>query len=179
LIFYKVTSLRAGGQNCALLTESGEFLIHGMNYEGQLGIGKEIGKELIFFGDFMKVDFFLGKPVLDVAFGAMHTLVLCRDKDTGKNRVFGCGSTKEGQLCTVSDIKHYSFIELTDKIPGEVEQLYAGKFFSMFVTKDKKVFACGLNESGQLGFKSANSKNTCQGTPVEVKLSETEDGKKV
>jgi alpha-tubulin suppressor-like RCC1 family protein len=96
LIFYKVTSLRAGGQNCALLTESGELLIHGMNYQGQLGIGKDLGKHLIFFADFMKVDFFLGKPVLDIAFGAMHTLVLCRDKETGKNRVFGCGSTKEG-----------------------------------------------------------------------------------
>jgi alpha-tubulin suppressor-like RCC1 family protein len=49
----------------------------------------------------------------------------------------------------------------------------------MYVTNDKKVFACGQNESGQLGFKSANSKNTCSGTPVEVKLSEIDNGKKV
>jgi hypothetical protein len=50
-----------------------------MNDNGQLGIGNpELSKALIFFGDYMKKDFFHERrlKVLDAAFGAYHTLVL-------------------------------------------------------------------------------------------------------
>ncbi len=39
LIFYKLAGLRAGGNNSALITQSGEILIEGMNHSGQLGVG--------------------------------------------------------------------------------------------------------------------------------------------
>lgn len=56
-----------------------------MNGEGQLGIGGDheyLSKNLFFFPDFMKKDFFneQGLQVLDVSFGTGHTLVLCLDK---------------------------------------------------------------------------------------------------
>jgi hypothetical protein len=50
-----------------------------MNENGQLGIGNpELSKALLFFGDFMKKDFFHERSlkVLDASFGAYHTLVL-------------------------------------------------------------------------------------------------------
>ena len=70
-----------------------------------MGIGNpDLCKALFFFGDFMKKDFFYdrGLKVLDVQFGAYHTLVLTEDKQSNKKRVFGCGASQHGQLCTLS-----------------------------------------------------------------------------
>jgi alpha-tubulin suppressor-like RCC1 family protein len=79
LIFYKFAKVVAGQGNSGLITEDGDLMIQGMNDYGQLGIGNpEISKALIFFGDYMKKDFFHERrlKVLDVTFGAYHTLVL-------------------------------------------------------------------------------------------------------
>jgi alpha-tubulin suppressor-like RCC1 family protein len=101
LIYYKIAKIRAGQGNSALVTDKGELLLHGMNEYGQLGQGQELGKALYFFGDFMKRDNFtptkdVALDVLDAVFGSFHTLVLCRDKQKSKNRVFGCGNTEFG-----------------------------------------------------------------------------------
>ena len=49
----------------------------------------------------------------------------------------------------------------------------------MFVTKtDKKVFGCGYNSKGQLGFKSDPSSKSV-GKPVEVKIGSSVDKLKV
>ena len=98
LMFYKIAKIVAGQSNCGLITDNSELLLQGMNTEGQLGIGGDhevISKNLFFFPDFMKKDFFndKGLQVLDVSFGTGHTLVHCQDKSTKKLRVFGCGSS--------------------------------------------------------------------------------------
>jgi len=38
LIHYKISKVRAGQGNTALITDAGELLLHGMNENGQLGI---------------------------------------------------------------------------------------------------------------------------------------------
>lgn len=97
-MFYKIAKIVAGQSNCGLITDNGELLLQGMNVEGQLGIGGDhevLSKNLFFFPDFMKKDFFndKGLRVLDVSFGVGHTLVHCLDKSTKKYRAFGCGSS--------------------------------------------------------------------------------------
>lgn len=93
LIFYKIAKIRAGQSNTGLITETGDLLLHGQNDHGQLGLGNDKGKELPFFGDFMKMDFFYirGLKIQDVSFGSYHNLVLCKDTKTQAQRVFGCG----------------------------------------------------------------------------------------
>jgi hypothetical protein len=59
-------------------------MVQGMNEYGQLGIGgdqEHLGRAIIFFGDFMKKDFFSqqGLTVIDAAFGSYHVMVLCED----------------------------------------------------------------------------------------------------
>lgn len=81
-MFYKIAKISAGQSNCALISDKGELLLQGMNGEGQLGIGGDLeylSKNLFFFPDFMRKDYFYdqGLLVLDVQFGLGHTLVLC------------------------------------------------------------------------------------------------------
>lgn len=78
-------------------------------------MGDEIGKVLYFFPDFMKKDFFNPKnlKVIDVALGACHTLILCYDMQEKRNRLFGCGSSKFGQLGYGGSLTQHSFMELT------------------------------------------------------------------
>lgn len=59
-------------------------------------MGEELSKVLFFFPEFMKKDFFEQKnlKVIDVALGAYHTIVLCKDlNEKDKTRVFGIGSS--------------------------------------------------------------------------------------
>jgi alpha-tubulin suppressor-like RCC1 family protein len=65
-LYHKISKVIAGQGNSGLLTDDGALLLHGMNDQGQLGIGTELGKALILFGDFMKHDHFKGMQVLDV-----------------------------------------------------------------------------------------------------------------
>ncbi len=65
---------------------------------------------------------------------------------------------------------------MTDKFPGPVGLISAGSLHSLFVTTDHKLYGCGKNDSGQLGFKSANPN---QGPPVEIKFTSQSDKFKV
>lgn len=169
-MFYKIAKIVAGQSNSGLITETGDLLLQGMNDQGQLGIGsEELSKALFFFGDFMKKDFFYtrGLKVLDVSFGTHHTLVLCEDKATKKNRVFGCGSSELGQLCKISKIVSFEFTELTNKFPQEILSISAGSLHSLFLTKDRRLYGCGRNSKGQLG--SITSAKTL-GEPIQIKI---------
>ena len=69
-----------------------------MNEFGQLGLPEEISSKLIFFPDFLKVDFFRKHNlfVLDASIGFSHTLVLVQDIKTNTKKVFGCGRSNVG-----------------------------------------------------------------------------------
>lgn len=86
--------------------------------------------------------------VIDVALGAFHTIVLCRDTETQKNRVFGIGTCDNGQLGYGGSLTQFSPIEVTDKIPGEVTKIAVGALHSMFLTKDNKLYGCGKISRG-------------------------------
>jgi alpha-tubulin suppressor-like RCC1 family protein len=181
LIYYKIAKVIAGQSNSALITETGDLLMHGMNEQGQLGVGDELGKALVFFGDFMKKDFFYsqGLQVLDVSYGSFHTLVLCREKASGKQRVFACGQSEYGQLGLFSKLITYGMVEISDMFPTEVSQISAGSFHSLFVTKDDKLYGCGRNNKGQLGFRGQGVNPKVQAPPVEIKVPLAEKGFKV
>jgi alpha-tubulin suppressor-like RCC1 family protein len=48
--------------------------------------------------------------------------------------------------------------------------VHAGAFTSFFVTKDKRLFGCGLADSGELGFKPKSSKEKFRGAPEQIKI---------
>ncbi|CDW84777.1 regulator of chromosome condensation family protein [Stylonychia lemnae] len=179
LVYYKIKKVISGPSNNALITESGQVLLQGLNDHGQLGVGEELGSILYFFPEFMKYDYFSSRKlfVLDVQFGLCHTLILCHDPTLNKNRVFGCGSTKIGQLTLKKDELLFDFFELTDllidtktQLPIEVVSISCGSFHSLFTSKDGRVFGCGKNSKGQLAFRNTASTGKNQFGLVELKI---------
>jgi len=96
-----------------------------------------------------------GRKVLQVAAGAAHTVCVTED---GAVLVFG--SNGNGQL-GVGDIQEKYVPTL---LRGELEnksviQVSAGDGYSVFVTADGLVFACGYNSKGQLGVGGTEERN--------------------
>ena len=119
----------------------------------------------------MKMSFFAERKlkVLDVALGAYHTVVLCKNLEENQNRVFCFGSSEKGQVGYGGSLEQHTPVELTDKIPGEVIQIAAGGLHTLILTKDNKVYGCGKVSNGQLGF-VPQKKVKAQLTPMEVKM---------
>lgn len=117
----------------------------------------------------MKKDFFHENKlkVLDVSFGAYHTLVLAQYRETGKHSVFGCGSSEFGQLGKYTSLISHEFQDLSPLFPEEVVQISSGSLHSLFLTKSKRLFGCGKNSKGQLGFRSPAK---FEGKPIEIKV---------
>mgnify|MGYP001807112795 CR=1 FL=1 len=122
----------------------------------------------------MKVDFFSDRKleVLDVNFGVDHTLVLCFDSDHNRNRLFGCGTTRRGQLGFIQKEPVYEFREVKMPNDEEVVNMATGAFHSLFLTKSNKLFGCGCNNNYQLGDIEQSVLNSKISTKfiVEVKL---------
>ena len=89
--------------------------------------------------------------VVQVACGEIHSLAL-----TQKGQVYGWGYTEQGQLglglvdpsvsCQMSEptlIEGLASVRITE--------VFSGATFSMFLSDKKELYACGLNDSNQLG----------------------------
>jgi len=98
LVFHKISKIAAGYRNTALITESGQLLLHGFNHIGQLVLKPDIRDHLLFFPEFMPIDSLLDYHVQDVIFGEAVMYALCTHKQTKEKAVFGWGSNEHGQL---------------------------------------------------------------------------------
>eukprot|EP00347_Sterkiella_histriomuscorum_P020502 403337553 len=172
LIHYQIEKVTAGMSNFALISSSGDLLIQGSNDLGQLGVGHELGIHLYYFSEFMKKDFFTKQnlKVIDAVFGYGHLLVLCFDTLSLKNKVFGCGEAKQGQLGNQKKKRLYDFVELTDLFSEEVTQIATGSLHSLFITISGKLYGCGQNSEGQLGFDWETKKEKLQKEVVQINV---------
>ena len=102
--------------------------------------------------------------VSQVACGDAHSLAL-----TEKGQVYGWGYTNNGQLGLGITGDHFdpsSFQTLQVKEPVLIEKLsnmkikeiFAGSTFSLFLNEKKELYACGLNDSSQLGIEKSVTK---------------------
>jgi len=84
----------------------------------------------------MKKDFFHERrlKVLDASFGAYHTLVLTQERETGRQKVFGCGSSEFGQLCKQTSLISYDFQDLSSLFSDQIESISCGSLHSLFLT---------------------------------------------
>lgn len=97
--------------------------------------------------------------------GMEHSVFL-----TGLGEVYGCGGGEFGQLgLGYTPVSEYRPTRLTLKEISEgdyVTQISCGAFHTCFLTRYKRVYACGLNDLGQLGIELVDEKQVNIPVPV-------------
>jgi len=124
------------------ISEEGQVYAWGLNAKGQLGMGDNRNRKTPTLMESMK-----GHNVVGVAVGRQHCLML-----TDMGEVYACGDNACGQggigksrTTTTLPVK----VDGTNM--GAVKSVRCGDEFSLFLTNDGKVFACGSPENGHLG----------------------------
>lgn len=155
LIFYKFNKIIAGPYNSALITDSGEVLLQGINDFGQLGLPQEITGMVPFFPHFRKHDFFTERKqfVVDVAIGATTIYFVTNDKSDGSRHVYSMGCGLLGQLGDGSTLNKNSPIEITHMFDSPVVDIAAGGYHALALTDSGKVYGWGKKSKSQLGVK--------------------------
>ncbi|KAJ6226394.1 btk-binding protein-related [Anaeramoeba flamelloides] len=88
------------------------------------------------------------KNVIEVAAGFNHYIFLTED-----GKVYGIGSSTSGELGknTSISMEQYGEFNFFKNKNLKVRRIHAGVFQSYFITTDNKYYACGANETHQLG----------------------------
>ena len=149
-----------GGNHSILIkkdTEENKIFACGKNSFGQLGLGNIEEKTMFTI---------LTNPLPNittkqVVCGDSHTLII-----TEVGKVFACGNNSNGQL-GLGDINNRNIFTEVPPLPdGKTpKQVVAGLGHTIILTEDNIVFACGLNEHGQLGMNHNNNRNTFINVP--------------
>ena len=98
--------------------------------------------------------------IKQIVCGANHSML------TTKDSVYACGNNCYGQLGLGDEVDRNTFT-LIPNTPSNIKQIQSGNYYSMLLTDDDTVYACGGNHEGQLGLGDNNERNTF--TQVQVK----------
>lgn len=133
--------------HCVILTKNGNVYSMGSNKQGQLGLGDVEDKS-----NFCLIDskYFDHEKIIQVSTGYGHTMML-----TQKGNVYICGSDSKEKNIFMDEMNH-TFPQKINPSHFDNEPIvyicFAETSESYFVvTKSNKVYACGKNESYQLG----------------------------
>jgi len=154
----------AAGPDYALAIEAGGYAMWawGDNSSGQLGIGTTGGERPFP----VKVDLTSIGPAKEVEAGEYYSLLLTEDGD-----VYAWGANASGELGTGHtggwSVPSPAPVRMADTTPlANVKDIEAGNDFFLALTNDGKVYAWGLNYSGQIGIGSSSTYYVT--TPTEI-----------
>ena len=139
MIFYRFKKLVCGPFNTALITESGDLLLQGMNDTGQLAIGSELGPLVKFFPEFRKIDSL--KNVVDVTFGATTCHVLTQATEGSRTKMHAVGENEFGQFGNGTQLQSWDFKEIITV--QSFTQISAGAFHMLATDRDGKLYGWG------------------------------------
>lgn len=173
----KIKQISCGGYHTTALDKEGHLYVWGRGEGGQLGLDPEHLRKTMFDLKIDSSEVFIHTPqrlfgelgkkrIILVACGEAHTIAL-----TDQYEVFGWGWGSNGQLGR--GFKHDDFEEVGNKLciqylPGpisfpentSIKHIAAGGLFSMFITDQNEVLACGMNDFGQLGIENPHRDHT-------------------
>lgn len=149
-----IVALSAGDSHSLILTATGYVFAVGANNRGQLGDGTNSDSET-------PVEIFPsvginGTNLTAIAAGGSHSLVL-----TQLGKVFSFGYNTHGQLGdgTTTDRDIAVAVFSTGVLNGTVvTAIAAGRYFSLVLSENGRVFSFGLNDAGQLGDGTTSNK---------------------
>mmetsp|Transcript_216 Transcript_216/g.378 ORF Transcript_216/g.378 Transcript_216/m.378 type:complete len:805 (+) Transcript_216:165-2579(+) len=137
-----------GDYHSIFLSENGKLWSCGKNSQGQLGLEdtapRTVPHPITFFDDM---------NITHVSCGENHSIVVVDNRE-----VYGFGTNARGQLGlddTKSNIKRPTKIELPTN--ESIKILQCGRNFTVLVTTNDQIIVFGDNNSGQLGFDTADN----------------------
>ena len=154
------------GDQLITIAEDGLYA-WGYNFSGELGIhplqigGVDIIKTPIKIKPYNKVagdSLIIEGDVIEIKvnkIGSEHEMILTKD-----NVIYIKGSNNYGQLGTGDNNDVFAYTELVLADIEDIKEISCGKHHTVLITKNGELFACGLNENGQLGLHDNENRNT-------------------
>ena len=139
----KLVGVACGIGHTILTDDKGVTFAVGWNKHGQCGMGPGLAESLF---EILPVPKLQGENVRHVACGGAHTLYVL---DSGA--VLACGSNSCGQLGMGDSRDRLAPEPIAALSSSRSAMAGCGEEFSVVVTADRRVFAFGLNNVGQLG----------------------------
>lgn len=163
---YNIVKMSAGTEYTILLRGDGIALATGLNTNGWLGVGgTATAYTPLELGATSETTIY--KNIYDIATGGNHTILL---KEDGKAYLIGTGTSGQlggGNASNITTVPVTAKILKETIVEGEtvteavelenIVQISAGNATSFAITKEGKVYATGLNTSGQLGLEDRTS----------------------
>ena len=157
----KIIEISSGTVHNLILTSNGKIYSWGSSQGGQLGLSEDLLKEnyiknKITYINKPKEIITLNSKIKKISCGEAHSLAL-----TDNGLVYSWGFCSSGQLglgfCEDSfepgtGMNNCRIFEprLINSLP-EIKEIKAGGTYSMFISENKEIYACGVNDLGQLG----------------------------
>ena len=149
----KVVDAACGEYHTWILTKGGLVYATGLNEEGQLGLKRNYPQNDR--SSFEQIDTGSMGDVIQIACGGHHSMMLMAN-----GSVFGCGANSDGQLgvgdLTVDKIPTLTKVNLDENVAS----VACGHSYTMMITEEGSLFACGRNKHGQLGLGDLNDRAT-------------------
>lgn len=139
----RLAVVHAGSSHSAAISRRGELFMWGLASSGELGHGTWSPTEVTI----PRVISNLGRTrVVSVCAGANHTLAISES-----GQLWSCGRGRHGQLGQ-GHFHDEAFLSLIEAVRNErIVSVAAGKFHSMALAADGKLFTWGAGTHGQLG----------------------------
>ena len=143
----QITHVACGSGHTVFSTTKGRLWVAGCNQFGQLGLGSTETQDP--FIPVIVPDLLPDELITHVACGDAHTIF-----STNQGRLFGSGSNHAGPLGLGSTVSTHQFTPLPVPALAAAEQItdvVCGKFNTVIVTNEGRIFGTGMNNSYQLG----------------------------
>jgi alpha-tubulin suppressor-like RCC1 family protein len=156
---YPITAIAGGSAHSLFLRSDGKVFACGDNYYGELGNGTTTNNPTPTPIEISTTNIGTTYPITAISAGQIHSLFLRSD-----GKVYVCGYNAQGQLGDGTTTQRNTPIEILATNIGTTYPITAIAALwnnSLFLRSDGKVYACGENDSGQLG----DGTNTNRPTP--------------
>jgi alpha-tubulin suppressor-like RCC1 family protein len=151
---YPITAIAGGELHSLFLRSDGKVFACGNNSSGELGDGTLTQRETRI--PILTTNIGTTYPIIAIAAGYGHSLFLRSD-----GRVYACGSNNQGQLgTTTSSSTPIEILTTNIGTTFPITAIDTGRYHSLFRRSDGKVYACGYNNSGNLGDGTLTDKST-------------------
>jgi alpha-tubulin suppressor-like RCC1 family protein len=140
-----IKQITCGGNHTYVLTNDNQLFTCGRNTEGQLGLGDLENRNI--FTKLSNVPW-QNTDINQIVCGGYHTFVLTND-----NQIYACGNNTHNELGLgyIDNKNKFTKLENSPWQNAKIRQIICGWYHTYILTYNNDLFACGLNEEGQLG----------------------------